>query len=169
MRHEIKQEDKTRPETPAAQLGRFPAAKPLSSTEAVKRILWQHIVFLGPVALYVLLIPRCPILWFFGIPCPGCGLTRAHLLALQGEWAAALHMHPVFFLVIPLVLYLAHQKAWHLPGERKTRYGLLIGAAIAFVAAYVYRLCFQPDPGIRIEWEQSVLYRVFEWIQTISS
>jgi hypothetical protein len=31
----------------------------------------------------------------FGVPCPGCGMTRAILLLLRGEVAASLHMHPL--------------------------------------------------------------------------
>ena len=43
--------------------------------------------------------PLCPSAGLLGLPCPGCGLTRATLLLLQGEFSRALSMHP---LVIPL-------------------------------------------------------------------
>lgn len=30
-----------------------------------------------------------------GIPCPGCGMTRAFALLARGDWRAALAMHPL--------------------------------------------------------------------------
>lgn len=32
---------------------------------------------------------------FLGIPCPGCGLTRAFAHLAKGEWSAALAAHPL--------------------------------------------------------------------------
>lgn len=32
---------------------------------------------------------------FLGIPCPGCGLTRAFAHLAKGEWSAALIAHPL--------------------------------------------------------------------------
>ena len=49
---------------------------------------------------------QCPIRASLGIPCPGCGLSRAMGLMIQGEWQAALSTHvfaPVFFAGITLV------------------------------------------------------------------
>jgi len=36
---------------------------------------------------------KCPIYSVSGMPCPGCGLSRAMLLLAQGQWSAAIHMH----------------------------------------------------------------------------
>jgi hypothetical protein len=43
----------------------------------------------------------CPFAQIFGIPCPGCGMTRAALLFLNGDIAASFRMHP---LALPSVL-----------------------------------------------------------------
>lgn len=69
-------------------------------------------------------IPVCPSATILGIPCPGCGLTRATLAALHGDLELALRFHPLFFLLTPLFLYLAGNAA----------YGYVRGAAAAQTA-----------------------------------
>lgn len=44
---------------------------------------------------------QCTVARVFHQPCPGCGLTRAAHLFLDGQIAASLHMHP---LVVPIIL-----------------------------------------------------------------
>ena len=53
------------------------------------------------LAMYVD-FPLCPLASSFGIPCPGCGLTRATLALLHGNVRAALHFHPLVWLLAPL-------------------------------------------------------------------
>ena len=36
----------------------------------------------------------CPMRLFAGLPCPGCGMTRAMAHLAKGEWAAAWRDHP---------------------------------------------------------------------------
>jgi len=48
--------------------------------------------------------PMCPLASSFGIPCPGCGLTRATLALLHGDVQAALHFHPLVFVLAPLFI-----------------------------------------------------------------
>lgn len=49
----------------------------------------------------------CPLLAATGLPCPGCGLTRALAAMTQGEWRAALGLHPLALVVWPGVVALA--------------------------------------------------------------
>ena len=50
----------------------------------------------------------CPVFHTLGIPCPGCGMTRATLLLVQGEWRQALLMHafaPITLLALSLIAF----------------------------------------------------------------
>ncbi len=51
--------------------------------------------------------PLCPMASSFGVPCPGCGLTRATLALLHGDVHGALHFHPLVWLLTPLFVLFA--------------------------------------------------------------
>jgi len=49
----------------------------------------------------------CPFFKLTGIPCPGCGLTRACLLLLRGDVQASIKFHafaPVFLVLISILI-----------------------------------------------------------------
>jgi len=47
----------------------------------------------------------CPFLIITGLPCAGCGLTRAALYLLKGQISRAAHSNPSIFPVLIFVLY----------------------------------------------------------------
>jgi len=50
----------------------------------------------------------CPIFHGFGIPCPGCGMTRATLFLIHGDWKQALLMHayaPIALVALMLITF----------------------------------------------------------------
>ena len=81
-----------------------------------------------------------------GIPCPGCGMTRAWLCVLRMDLMAAFRYHPIFWGVPVLMLYCCFdgrlfRKNW-------INYGLLgiigLGIAIHYIVALVAYLRGSP-------------------------
>lgn len=51
-------------------------------------------------------VTLCPVAALSGVPCPGCGLTRAALALISGDFTAAFALHPLVFVAAPLVALL---------------------------------------------------------------
>lgn len=64
----------------------------------------------------------CPTKRLLGLPCPGCGLTRAFLLLLHGRVSDAVVMNPNILLAAPLLvlfpLAIVFRRDWLEKGER---------------------------------------------------
>lgn len=56
----------------------------------------------------------CATLLAFGLPCPGCGLTRSFVSLSQGDWLAGWRFHPLGPLLFALVLLQLPLRAWRL-------------------------------------------------------
>lgn len=65
-------------------------------------------------------IHRCPFRAWTGLPCPGCGLSRALSRMMRGEWADSLRLHPFAFYVIVWGGMLAGSAL--LPPQRRLRW-----------------------------------------------
>ncbi len=101
----------------------------------------------------------CPFFHLTGIPCPGCGATRACIALLRGHWAESLRMHAlggVFLGVIVLLLLagilpersrqaFAAAVEWI---ERRTAAGYLF--FLVLVLYWLARLASDPHGFIRL-------------------
>lgn len=59
------------------------------------------------LALLVLPIPApCALRYVLGVPCPTCGMTRAARLVLAGDLVGATHMHPLWWVFLPGLVFL---------------------------------------------------------------
>ncbi len=82
------------------------AEKPGSQARLLAR--WAAAGVLGAAAFAILravtppppeVLPFCLVRRYLGIPCPGCGMTRALSHLARGEWRATLALHPMAFLI----------------------------------------------------------------------
>jgi hypothetical protein len=100
------------------------------------------VALLGTLAGWLLWagMPPCPTAALTGLPCPGCGLTRAALALLGGDPSRAAQLHPLIFVLLPLTLGAgAWAAAGHVLGRppkaasRTLQKALGLGAALLFV------------------------------------
>lgn len=92
-----------------------------------------------------------------GLPCPGCGLSRASVALLHGQWREALLIHP-FVVLVPAFLVAAAAGAL-LPAPLRRRSAVALGrlesrvplgliAAIAFITYGLLRLAVLAGPQV---------------------
>ena len=96
----------------------------------------------------------CPIRWLTGIPCPGCGLSRAYLALLQGDLVGAFAFHPLFWAVPVLILAVW----WKGPRGKKAARFLAFFLGAAFLLVYIWRLA-SGNPYMEISVEESLSAR----------
>jgi hypothetical protein len=75
----------------------------------------------------------CPILLATGIPCPGCGLTRAVMALIQGNWSSALTLHAF----APILLFAAFLIFCSSLLPQPYRYALISGVEVIERRTYV--------------------------------
>lgn len=134
--------------------------------------------FLGLLLLVLLFSYRCPFRLLFGIPCPGCGMTRAFLCLLRLDIRGAFHYHPLFPLVLLLALWggfaLLHKRtAPSVPKQsffrqKRMRRLLLVAACAMFLIVYLIRL-FSGSDVVYIDFENSLLGRLLRFLNELSS
>ena len=98
----------------------------------------------------------CPIRFIFGICCPGCGMSRAVMAVLRLDFEAALHYHPlVFVLPIAVVVYFIRDKI-----PKKLMTILCTAAILILVTVFVIRLTGD-SPIVYWDLSKGALYRLF--------
>lgn len=81
----------------------------------------------------------CPVVLFTGYPCPGCGLTRAALLLMEGRLLDSLAVHPF---LIPILLLLAAFLYCYFFNEKGLHILVFVsvGLAVLMFLFYWYRM-----------------------------
>jgi len=71
------------------------------------------VVLIGALGLHIGLVAvhlpswECPFFRLTGLPCPGCGLTRACMLLLRGDVQGSIRFHafaPIFLILISILI-----------------------------------------------------------------
>lgn len=103
---------------------------------------------------------KCPFKLITGIPCMGCGMTRAWESVFVGEFQKAFLYHPLFWTVpIFIIIYFYKDK---IPSKL---YGILIWTGIfAFLLVYIYRMQSGTDLIYACEFKKSLIYKIIQLI-----
>lgn len=120
-------------------------------------------MLLGIVALLLFYIAvGCPFRYFFGICCPGCGMTRAAFSIIKLDFAGAFHYHPLIF-IMPLcaIVFLIRKR---LP--EKLYKGLITATVILFTGVYAYRL-LTGNEHIYIDFTRGFIYQMVQYVITL--
>jgi len=107
----------------------------------LKRFILIHGIVVASF-VFILLVYKCPFNLIFQMPCPGCGITRAHFALLHFDILGAFTYHPLFFLVIPALIYVPHREVlpWHF--KPRTEIVILSVVVVLFILVYIFRLVF---------------------------
>ena len=83
---------------------------------------------------------NCPIKYLTGVPCPGCGLSRALAALLRLDFRTALRFHPMVFVLPPVVLYALFGKK-PLFGSKNLERMLLWSVIVLDIAIWLELYC----------------------------
>lgn len=98
------------------------------------------------VAATVAFGTACPINLLTGFPCPSCGMTRAMLYAVMGNFPMAFSMHPLFLFAPAVLIMLILGTAMPKLAKSKVFVAMSILMTVALIGVYIYRMiAFYPN------------------------
>jgi hypothetical protein len=101
----------------------------------------------------------------FGIPCPGCGMTRATKLLLTGHLKQSFQMHPLLPLVIIGVVFYPIIKKILKNYILFVKIYVII-CLVIFIGFYIYRMkMYYPNIQPMIYYKDNYLYKVALFLQ----
>ncbi|MPN43272.1 hypothetical protein SDC9_190831 [bioreactor metagenome] len=107
----------------------------------LKKFLNRYVAIIAVAGFYgilALLGIGCPIRAATGIPCAGCGMSRAYLSLLHLDFRGAFYYHPLFWLV-PVIPVLLLVKKGPL-AKPKVQTPIWICLILTFMTVYLLRL-----------------------------
>lgn len=124
----------------------------------------KHFSFIAAIAVltvYYYLI-GCPIKYFCGIPCLGCGMTRAWIQVFFGDIRAAFYFHPlwpspILFILLYMFLRPKNKLAYN-------RFIMLI--VLLFSITYAVRM-YVHSPIVEINLHDGFIYKVLIRIKNV--
>lgn len=132
----------------------------------IKKI-FKYVLFLVlGFSIILALNIKCIIRTLIGIPCPGCGMTRAWIEAINLNFYEAFKFHPLFLLApILIILIIIRGKE---STDKYTKYIdiSIVVIIILFLGVYVFRMYryFPSDIPMNINRE-SILFRIINLIK----
>lgn len=123
----------------------------------IGKIFWWAVL----AAVVLLFCYHCPFHFILGVPCMGCGMTRALIAFLTLDIEKAFYYHPLFPVVILIVLgYIAEKLQWiHFSEKWKNRIFWIV--ITLFIVVYVIRLVMGSEV-VAFDFENSLLGKLWK-------
>lgn len=111
----------------------------------------------------------CPLVIFCGIPCPGCGVSRATAFFLTGRWQHAWQMNPMIFPIAITGIYFGWNR--YLMGRKVVGIkAIIIALLVLLVVVYGVRMyLYYPDRVPYVYTEGNMLEHMFSIYHQIMS
>lgn len=114
-------------------------------------LLLMHITLLAAVLIYMAVMVKlrifCPIRHFTGIPCPGCGMSRALGCLLRLDIRGSLRCNPALLPCMGAIMILINRETCLLERVSLRVKDILIALGLGFtVAVYIVRMAFYEIP-----------------------
>ncbi len=122
-----------------------------SDVRSARTLVANHLLFVAAVILYLIVMVKfeiyCPIRHFTGIPCPGCGMSRAAMSLLHLNWQGYVYNNPALIPCVAAIFFLIHRDTKMLSKLHKFLVDGIIFAGFGFTAVtYLIRLIFFDIP-----------------------
>lgn len=106
---------------------------------------------------------RCPVKYWTGISCPGCGMTRAWLSLIMLDVKSAWHYHPLFWMPAVIVIMLICRDRIN-----KTLFkGIMTAFLILLLGVYVYRMGWGDASVVGIDFKEGLIYKAYDLLRRI--
>ena len=99
------------------------------------------LAFAAMVLMVYILDIGCMVKYLFGVPCPGCGLTRAWLAVFRGDFSAAFAWHPLFWAAPVFIIW---GVLYNGAVFKKRIYNNILwyGALTIYIGVYIIRMIY---------------------------
>lgn len=155
----MSQETISSPESPSKNSIFNPILAPMLAHRQTSAIIFGAAVVHASLVMTGLPSWTCPFRELLGIPCPGCGLSRAIAALLHGDWQTSLSFHlfaPFFLLALVLMAWVtllpSAQRQWlaaHVEVIER-RSGIVAIALIGLVVYWLARLIILREAYINL-------------------
>ena len=120
---------------------------------------------LAIAAILLILDTGCVFYHMTGLPCPGCGMTRAYLAALRLDFSEAFRMHPLWPVTVPLIILSLWKNGRIFRSGRVNTAFYLLFLLIYLVVYAVRMVCLFPDTAPMLFDADAALPILLRWIQ----
>lgn len=103
----------------------------------ILKIKWALLILAvyGPIT-HAFFDVFCPLRAFCGLPCPGCGMSRAAFYIFQWDFETAFNLNPAIYLWIPYIIFILWNR-YVIKKHHKAAWSLCIIICILTIVNYV--------------------------------